>query len=204
MTPTPAPPPPRVDWLHGLGASRLDRRLTLGMALAAVAIVGAALVLDAPALDGAGAWTWWRVAVVAVLLVDLVGGVVANASVPAKRLYHGPVPSSAGRLGRLLHDHMGFTALHIHPLVVAALLPDGSWWWGALWYGWALGGVAVVRAVPRRLERPVALGVATLGIVASAAIPAPVGLAWFPAVFLLKLVVAHAVDEPPIAASAER
>lgn len=185
----------RVDWLHGIGSSRTDKlvvRLAVAVALAVLAL---GWLLDADGMRSS--WVGWRLALAIVLVVDVVGGIVANATDAAKRLYHGPLPAGANTFQRLVHHHVGFTALHLHPIVVGLAFPGEAWWWGTLWYAWALVGVLAVRRSAPVHARPIAFAVVALGVVAAPMIPAPAGFAWFPAALLLKLVLAHAVDEAP-------
>lgn len=180
-------PAGRADWLVGAGATR-GERVTVGLATAAglVGVVGSA-----------GAWTWWQWALVLVLAVDVLGGVTANALGSAKRQYHGPSGAPGSRGGRLLRSTPVFTAAHVHPFLVALLLPGAGWGWAAFWYAGCLGSVLLVRAVPLHLQRPAAFGALATLLVAAPAVAAPDGLAWFGPVLALKLVAAHAVREEP-------
>jgi hypothetical protein len=181
------PPGPR-DWLFGTGATRAER----GVVWATTGVAVGVLLLTAP-----DDWSWLTWAVVLLVALDVTGGVAANALGSAKRLYHAPLDPPVTRLDRVLHDHVAFTALHVHPFVLAAVVPDATWVWALWWYLVPLAGVILVRAVPPYLERPVALGFATVALVAAPIAGAPDGLAWFGPVMVLKLVVAHAVREEP-------
>lgn len=175
----------RPDWLFGPGATGSEK---------ALAYATAALGCVAFALGGRDlAWAWWQWLVGLALVWDLVGGVVANGLASAGRFYHSPLPGPAGPAARFLHHPVGFTAAHLQPLVAGLVFPGGSWWWGVLWYGWALVGAALVYPAPERTRRPAALAVVGLGVMVAPAVPAPPGLAWLPAVLLLKLVLAHGV-----------
>lgn len=185
------PPSGRADWLLGAGALPAERLLvwtTTGTAVGALVAVTA--VQDV-------AWPWWQWALVLVLTVDVAGGVPANALGSAKRFYHSPTPPDLPLPQRVLRNHVGFAALHVHPFVLAALLPDGSWAWAWAWYLLSLGGTAAVVAVPLYLRRPLAAAIATLALVAAPLVDPPAGLAWLGPVLVLKLVAAHAVREEP-------
>lgn len=182
-----APPGPR-DWLFGTGATRAERAVVWATTALAVGV----LLLTAPE-----DWSWLTWAVVLLVALDVTGGVAANALGSAKRLYHAPLAPPVTRLDRVLHDHVAFTALHVHAFVLAAVVPDATWVWALWWYLVPLAGVIVVRSVPAYLERPVALGFATVALVAAPIAGTPEGLAWFGPVMVLKLVVAHAVREEP-------
>lgn len=178
----------KPSWFFGIDPTPGERALAH---LAGAFGVAAALAIG---LDAN--WTWWRLLVAAVIAYDLAGGVVAGGLDSAKRFYHGPLPVRPTRLNRFLHDEIGFAAVHVQPVVVG-LLFGAAWWWGPLWYAWALAGVVLVARAPRRLARPVALLAVLTGAMLAPSIPAPDGLAWLPVVLLVKLVVAHAVPERP-------
>jgi hypothetical protein len=184
-------PPGRVDWLTGSGATRGEQAAVWAVALAALGVVVAAAQREGTA------WSWWQWLLVGALVLDVVGGVVANALGTAKRLYHGPVPAGAGPVGRFVHHHVRFTALHVHPLVLVPLLPGATLTWALTWYVTCLAGVALVTRLPLHLQRPAALGVLAIALVLAPVVAAPDSLAWFGPVLVAKLVVAHAVREEP-------
>ncbi|AEE47660.1 hypothetical protein [Cellulomonas fimi] len=181
------PPGPR-DWLYGTGATRVERGVVWLTAAACVT----ALLLTAPTT-----WSWGTWLAVLLVTLDVTGGVAANALGTAKRLYHAPLAPPVTRLDRVLHDPLAFAALHVHPFVLVVVVPDATWVWALWWYLVPLGGVVLVRTVPVHLQRPVALGVAAVALVAAPVVGAPDGLSWFGPVMVLKLVVAHAVREEP-------
>jgi hypothetical protein len=178
---------PRPDWLFGDGATRTEK----GLAYTVAAVGCAAFVAGGQGLG----WSWWQWAVGVALVWDLVGGVVANGLDSAKRFYHSPLPGPAGPGARLMHHPVGFTATHLQPVLAGLVFPGGPWWWGLLWYGWALLGAVVVHRLSRRLQRPAAFAVVAAGVMVAPLVTAPPGMAWLPAVLLLKLVLAHAVPE---------
>ena len=184
-------PAARPDPVHGTGARREERLLAQ-----LVAVGATVFVLLAASLDASVQWSWWRYAVAAVLAFDVCGGVVANGLNSAKRDHF--ATSSALEdlwLGRLVRRPRLFAALHLHPVVVAALFPGASWWWGVGWYAVTLTSVVLVSRVPLYLARPVALGACVLIALASAWVTGPDGFAWLPVVMVLTL--AHAVREEP-------
>ncbi|HSL57794.1 MAG TPA: hypothetical protein VK866_08125, partial [Acidimicrobiales bacterium] len=183
-------PPGRPNWFVGSGA-------TVGEQAVVWATVGAGLVLAlAVARDLDVSWTWWHHVVAVILVVDVVGGVVANGLGSAKRLYHGhdPVPGAAGRW---LRNDLVFAAAHLPHLVLAATLPGGTVGWAMVWYAVILSGVAAVVAAPQHLTRPIGLAVATVAVLVASLVTGPDALGWFGPVIVLKLVLAHAVPEEP-------
>ncbi len=167
-------------WDHfvGPGATRAEN---LGTVLIAV-LAGAAAGLDAAArLDG----TWLQVAVTAALAFDVIGGVWANATPAARRWYH--------REGQGPSKVIGFSAVHVHPFLVAWLW-DGSWAWAAVVYLSILASTAVVQALPQRLRLAAGLTL-TVCVVWGAGAIEPAVLGWFVPAMALKLIVAHGISD---------
>lgn len=192
-TRTPELTNPRPDWLYGTGATRVEK----GLVWLAVAT---ALPVVAVTRQRTGVtWEWWHWTIAAVLVADVVGGVVANGLAPAKRLYHATVPPSAGLVERAVRHPVVFAALHVHPFAVAALFPGAGLRWALGWYAVTVAGAAVVRRLPPPLQQPGALGVATVAVLAASAVGGPAGMAWLGPVLVLKLVVAHGVGPGPSA-----
>ncbi|GAA3150604.1 hypothetical protein GCM10010449_81170 [Streptomyces rectiviolaceus] len=177
----------KPSWAFGAGATRAEK----GLAYAVSAFGIGALVVGGQGLG----WSWWQWLIGALLVHDLAGGVVANGLDTAKRFYHSPLTFTDSVFARFIHHPVGFTALHFQPVLIALVIPGGTWWWGLLWYAWALTGAITVDLVAERLKRPVALAFVVTGIMVAAYVDAPPGLDWLPAVLLLKLVLAHGVPE---------
>lgn len=173
----------------GTGTTVPERRLVWALtALATAAFTAVAWSSDV-------AWAWWQWLVVLAIAIDVLGGATANALGGAKRLYHQPLPAGASVMQRAVHHPVGFAAVHLQPFVLALVLPGGHWLWAAALYATTLGGTVAVYVVPLYLKRPLAFGLAAIGVVALTAVSAPVGMAWFAPVFVLKLVLAHCVPE---------
>lgn len=186
------PPNGKGDPIFGAGATAAEKALanTVGL-LGAATILAAGIVADAD-------WNIVQYVLAAVIAFDVVGGVVANGLNSAKRDHHGPPSATASSgFGRLVSFPVVFTALHIHPIVVGTFYPPHLWWWGPIWYVAILSGTVAVRAAPLYLERPTALGLCALAVLAATYIPAPELWGWLPVMLMLKLVLAHAVQEEP-------
>ena len=86
-----------------------------------------------------------------------------------------------------------FSAVHLHPFVVAALYRDREWRfaWGN--YAYLLAATALVASTPASLRRAVALVLCCCGVWLNMAVwqPTP-GMGWFAPVYFLKLLVSHA------------
>ena len=186
----PEPPAPRAglagqwDTFVGPGATRAELWLIVGSAvLGAVAIVAYALQQN---LD----WSSLQLGVAALLALDLVGGVVTNATTAAKRWYHRP--------GQGFRQHIGFVALHLHPFLVAWLFRDDDWAFGFVIYGYLLLASLLILRTQLYLQRPVAMGLTVVGLVIGLVVFVPTpGMAWFVPVFYLKLLVSHLLKEWP-------
>jgi len=173
-----------ADRLLGPGAGPAETSLALGSG------VLAALLLPLPALRPDVSWSPVQVAAAAVLAFDLFGGVVVNASTPARRYYH--------RAGRKSSHHLGFVALHsLHVAAVAWLFRDSDWGYAAGVSAWLLACAALVVKAPPYLRRPVAmLSLAVALGVAPVAVPTA-GLEWFVPVLFLKLLVCYLLGDLP-------
>jgi hypothetical protein len=172
------------DRFIGPGATRAELALILGSALiAAIAVAAFALWQDL-------AWTPIQLAAAALLALDLVGGVVANATTAAKRWYHRP--------GQGFRQRFAFVVLHVQPFLVAWLFWDGDWTFGLVVYGFLLVATLLILRTPLYLQRPVAMALTIVGLgIGLVAFPPVLGMAWFVPVFYLKLLVSHLLREWP-------
>ncbi|MGY0233244.1 hypothetical protein [Longispora urticae] len=198
----------RVDWHIPPDTGWLDRFMGPGKSRAEslVEYVGGACcvaLLAAYCWRNADGLSWLQLTVIGVLALDLVGGVLTNATNAAKRWYH-RTPSPRGRLT--------FVAAHVLHLAAVAfvVLPDGTGTLPGLptGTGWFLanaallltGAVLIERAAPH-LRRPVAMSAYMVAVLVNLlAFPVPAVLAWFAAFFFLKLLVCHLVPEAPLVA----
>jgi VIT1/CCC1 family predicted Fe2+/Mn2+ transporter len=105
----------RIDWSYpepknafdrfvGPGATRAEQVLQF----AAPAVAAAVLVLAA--LVGGSGWSLVQYIVAAVITLDMVGGVITNATGAAKRWHH--------RRSQGFGNHMGFVLIHIVQIAV--------------------------------------------------------------------------------------
>ncbi|GLU49997.1 hypothetical protein [Nocardiopsis ansamitocini] len=129
-------------------------------------------------------WALWHYALVAVVGFDLIGGASANATDTARRLWHRP--------GREARHHLGFVLAHLHPFVLAALVPGYGWTAAATTYALIVLGALAVVTVPADLRRPTAFAAAALTVTVVTSLPGTaVALAWFGPVLVVKLLLAH-------------
>ena len=183
----------RANWLIGAGATRAEQAVISAGSLVGVLVVAVMLFRDEP-----GGWSWWQYLIAALLAWDLFGGAVSNAANSTKRQYYGPDFARAGGVGRIVRAPIVFTSLHIYPFLIVALFPGGSWVWATTMYATAVAGATIVdQLIPRYLQRPVAMLIFSSALLLPLFLNAPPGWAWFPVVYLAKLILAHAVREEP-------
>jgi hypothetical protein len=190
----------RIDWFYsgrtdlsaGTGATATEQLLPLAGAI----LLPVWLVL---AVVSAGTiWTFWQWIIALALAPDLGRGVVANGLNSCKRFYHTPAHEGEGAFVRAAKNHWLFTAFHLHPIIVYAMWAPDYLWVGLVWYGVLLLSVAVVRAVPLYLARPVAFLLVGAAIVAQpAVVPSIPHLEWLVPLLFLKIVLGHSVQEEP-------
>ena len=181
----------KPDFLAGTGATRAERALAW-----AAGLLGAGLYAYF-FLKGSYAWAWWQYALAAILAFDVAGGVVANSLNSCKRFYHTPPLPDEPRAAFFFKNHLFFTALHLHPLVIA-LVFDGWLAFGLFWYAALLVAARIVLKTPLYLQRPTAFLLILLALLINAYGIAPVpGFEWFIPALFLKIIYGHLVREEP-------
>lgn len=188
----PATPPGlagRLERFMGPGKSRSESVVeTLGL-LGCASLLAAGLLTSGIARDLSTA----QLVVVALAGLDLIGGVLTNATNAAKRWYHRADPGA--RRARLL-----FVSAHlIHLAAMGLVVLSGDLTWTLTNAALLLGGAATVEYAPLHLRRPVAMALLTAAVLANLFwLPVPTALAWFAPLFFLKLLVCHLVPEAPL------
>jgi hypothetical protein len=172
------------DTFIGPGATVGENVLIVSVA------ISAAVLVPAYAIAAHIGWSGLQLAIAALMALDLAGGVVANATSATKRWYF--------RKGQGFWQHMGFTALHIYPFVVAWAFLNNDWSYAIIVYGYLILAAAVILKTPLYLQRPVALTLFMGGLIMSIYVLAPLpGLEWFVPVLYLKMIIGHLVREEP-------
>jgi hypothetical protein len=183
------PGPPR--WLHGNGATMTE------VGLVWATIVAGVPMLAVVAWNASLQWEPWLWVLSVFVLIDVLGGVTANALGTAKRLY-GRQPTAEHRISeRIAYNHTLFAIAHFHAFLIVAFYGDGEWAWAGYWYLTTIGGVIAVSAAPVYLQRAVGLGSFALVITIGSTLDGPAGMAWVGPLLALKLIVAHAITESP-------
>jgi hypothetical protein len=185
------PPHPRRGWVGrwdtfvGPGATAAEEWLQLLGGLALAVLVGLCAILRFPVAPSPG-----QLAVTILLALDLSGGIVTNATAPAKRWYH--------RDGQRLRHHLTFVLPHgVHLALTAWLFQGTPWWWFPLFYGHLIGATLAILAVPLYLQRPIAFLCYAWVLVLSIIVGSPLGLEWLVPLLFLKLLLSHLLKEAP-------
>ncbi|WP_323369191.1 hypothetical protein [Streptomyces alkaliterrae] len=189
MPATPSGLAGRVERFMGPGKRRSESAVELGGG-ALCALLLAAGVWASGAVEG---WSAAQLAVVALIGLDLVGGVLTNSTNAAKRWYHRAAPGA--RRARLL-----FVAAHLaHLAAMGLVVLSGDWLWMAGNAALLAVGAVGVEFAPLHLRRPVSMVVLTAAVTVNLFwLDVPPQLAWFAPLFFLKLVVCHLVPEAPL------
>jgi hypothetical protein len=182
----------KPDGFFGTGATAAEQGLVWGFGLLGTAILG--WVAWAHSIP----WTWWQYVIAALLTLDVLGGVVANALNSCKRFYHAPLqPEETGFTG-LAKNHYAFVALHVHTIIVGLLFGGLNLSYGIFWYAALLLSTVLLLNLPLYLHRPVALGLIMTAILVNLYVFHPVvGFEWLVPALFLKIVYGHLVREEP-------
>ncbi len=174
-----------LDKITGPGATGVEVALQLLLPLIAT------LVAYRYAQEMMPAWPWWKIALFCVLAFDMMGGIVTNATSSAKRWYH--------RDGQGKKQHLSFIAVHtIHVALVALIFRDFDAAYFAGFSGYLIVSALITLSVPLYLRRPLALFLCATGFLLEIySWGAPVEIAWFTPLLLIKLLAAHLPREEP-------
>jgi hypothetical protein len=170
------------DPLIGPGATIGELALVWSAAIVAGLAQAVWIVVVAPS------WSVFQMIIAVLFAFDIGGGVVVNAASSARKWWH--------RSGQGLPQHLAFFAAHLHPFVVAWLWPSFGWLEAGTLYLTMVAMAVTVLMSPTRLARPLAFGLGAVGIVLGMTVlRMPIGLEWLPALYYVKLVMAHAVRD---------
>jgi len=143
-------------------------------------------------------WEIWQYIVVAIIAYDVVGGAVANSLNSCKRFYHSSVQTFEPNYVKLAKNHLFFSVIHIHPLIVSLIFPAHSLFYGLFWYLILQISVLTVTKTPLYLQRPVSmLIIVTALLINDYFVSSPTGLEWLIPVLFIKIVYGHSVQEEP-------
>jgi len=192
--------PSRIDWNYsgptdlavGTGAAGPEKLIVYGASLIAACAFAPLWMRH---YQG---WDWWIYVVCAIFAFDIAGGVVANATNSCKRFYQTPSQTDDPPLVRFLKSGINFDLLHLHPVLLALIVPGANVVSGFFWYLGLILSVLIVRRAPLYLRRPVAFAIIVVAIVVNLyLLPLGPGLEWVMPLMFLKIVYGHTVQEEP-------
>lgn len=143
-------------------------------------------------------WTNWQYIVVAIIAYDTVGGAVANSLNSCKRFYHSSIQTFEPGYVKLAKNHLFFTLIHVHTLIISLLFSTVNLFYGVFWYLVLQASALIVTNTPLYLQRPIAiLFTITALLINSYVVICPVGFEWLVPILFIKIVYGHAVQEEP-------
>ena len=142
-------------------------------------------------------WAIWQYIAVAIIAFDVVGGAVANSLNSCKRFYHSPLQIEPNYV-KIVKNHLFFSLIHIHPLIVSLIFSSASWFYGLFWYLSLQISVLSITQTPLYLQRPVSILIIVIALLTNDYfISSPAGLEWLVPVLFIKIVYGHTVREEP-------
>ena len=143
-------------------------------------------------------WAIWQYIVVAIITFDVIGGAVANSLNSCKRFYHSPLQTFEPDYVKFAKNHLLFSLIHIHPLIVSLMFSSASLFYGLFWYLSLQISVLTVTRTPLYLQRPVSMLIIVIALLINDYfINLPAGLEWLIPVLFIKIVYGHTVREEP-------
>jgi hypothetical protein len=181
----------QLDTLMGPGATRAEKDIQGYVPL----LAGGLLVYFG--MRSGLEWSLGQYVIALLLTVDMVGGVITNATSSAKRWFH--------REGEGFKEHMRFIGIHFIQLgLFSGFFLDLNLWWVAYVGAYMMLASTVILLVPLYLQRPVALILYAISLVLSLYVfDSAAGLEWFLPIFFLKLLISHLLKEVPYQADTD-
>lgn len=175
-------------YLFGYSPTSYQIAMTFASAFACV------LILILTNLSEAYHWFTWLILVEFVL--DIGGGAISNLFESTKRFYQ--TDKVRGRVHQWLRNPLIFASLHLHLIVIHALI-DPSKLDGSLYItGMIILAVVIVSSIKHKNATLIAGGISLLIFVISWFLPIIRPLYWLYGVFIFKLVVAYSVRLPDV------
>lgn len=192
------PPSRRNGWRRywdsfvGPGATSAEEWLQVLGGLGLTALAFLVFLLRFP-----GQPTLTQIMILAVLTLDLSGGIITTVTSTAKRWYH--------REGQGWRQHIIFVLPHgLHLALVVWVFPGFGWWFFLLFYGYLVAATLLILHTPLYVQRPMAF-ICYAGVVLLNGLFAPTaGLEWVIPFLFLKLLIGHLLKEAPFRPAEER
>lgn len=149
-------------------------------------------------MTGYLAWRWWQYALAIILGADLGGGMVCNALNSCKQFYFTPLKADETGFVRVVKNHLLFSALHIHPIIIWIIFGGSAWLYGLFWYSLYLICVFITLNIPLYLKRPISILLLLFALLINYYFIPPIkGFEWLIPVLFVKIVLGHLVREEP-------
>lgn len=134
-------------------------------------------------------WNFLQMIMAGLLGMDMLGGIITNATSTGKRWFH--------REEQSFKKHMNFIFIHIVQLILVMLIFDmGNWQFVLISYTYLLVASFIIGKVHLYLQRPIAMGLGAIGVCLSLyVIPVPIHFEWFLPFFYMKLLISHLLYE---------
>lgn len=188
----------KPDFLLGTGASTAEK--VLGWA---AGFAGAGIYVYFY-LTGQLDWAGWQFMLAGLLAFDVVGGMAANSLNSCKRFYHTPAKADEPRGTALFKNHMAFSAMHIHTLLVQLLYGAETLYYGLFWYVCLVTAAWGILKTPLYLRRPAAFLVIALALLLNLYVVMPArGFEWLVPALYIKIIYGHLVQEEPYRPASE-
>lgn len=137
-------------------------------------------------------WQWGQMMVVALIIADIGSGVVANLLASTRKFYQLEVIENEPGWSKFIRSPLGFTSLHIYPILVWLILTPELWWVGIVWYVMIWGSVLLLLKVPEKHFMAVVGALLVIVFLVNAyLLPYPDSLSWFIPLLFIKLTLAH-------------
>jgi hypothetical protein len=189
----------KADFLLGTGATSAEQMIGWFASLMGASLYGYLYLTHA--LN----WTWWQYILAGLLSFDVIGGIVANSLNSCKRFYHTAAKSDEPQYTTFFKNHLAFSALHIHTLLIAILFGAPNYFFGVFWYLFLMAGTIIIINTPLYLKRPVAFLVISLALLLNIYVIFPIqGFEWLVPALLIKILYGHLVKEEPYRPLAEK
>ncbi|MCG7585815.1 hypothetical protein [Photobacterium sp. OFAV2-7] len=142
-------------------------------------------------------WSLLQIAVASFLAIDMIGGVLTNSLGSMKRFLYSEQVLPQSMMAKLVKSKFVFPIIHFQ-IFLAPLCFDVTWGYALFWYGMMIASIVLIHVLPLYLHRPVALAIVMLAVMINQSAFMPLsGLEWLAPIYIIKLVLSHAVREEP-------
>lgn len=143
-------------------------------------------------------WNYIQLIIAIIVAFDIGGGMVCNSLNSCKRFYHSNSNTNEKKYIYIIKNHLVFSSLHIHTIIVWLVFDINNWINGFIWYFLLMISVISVNWAPLYIKRPLSMLIILFSIMINLYIIKPViGFEWLVPVLFIKIVYGHLVREEP-------